>query len=244
MRRRDASSEVGVIAVFSALMSVNYSIFQEMNAPAGTYPWLDTLMVFCANSLIFLFPLVLMMTWGIPLEWRKHFNKQEEDLLRERRSVVIWVGLACLVAYSINLLIEQFVFEPRPFVSHHVHLLVTHAADSSFPSDHTAWGFAVVGMLLFQFFPVLPRTYQDYRKARAWNIWRPFLVPCLLLVLAIVLASCIGIARVFVGVHYPGDILGGAIDGLVAALFVTLLRRRLSQPTNAILRFAHRLHIT
>ena len=94
------------MVVFSALMSVNYSIFQEMNAPAGTYPWLDTLMVFCADLLIFLFPLVLVMTWGRPLSWRKHSNKQEEELLRERRSAVIWVGLACSAAYGINLLIE------------------------------------------------------------------------------------------------------------------------------------------
>ena len=229
--------------MFSALMSENYRIFQEINASAGIYPWLDTLMVFCANSLIFLFPLVLVMVWGRPLRWRKHVSKQEEDLLRERRSVVIWVGVACLVAYGINLLIEQFVFEPRPFVSHHVHLLVAHVADSSFPSDHTAWGFAVVGMLLFQFFPLLPHTYHYTREAHQWSIWRPFLAPCLLLVLALVLASSIGIARVFVGLHYPDDILGGAIDGLVAALLVTLLRRRLSQPTNALLRLAQKLRI-
>jgi undecaprenyl-diphosphatase len=157
--------------------------------------------------------------------------------------VVIWVGIACIVAYCINLLIEQFVFEPRPFVSHHVHLLVTHAADSSFPSDHTAWGFAVVGMLLFQFFPLLPHTYQHYKEAHTRSIWRPFLAPGLLFVLALILAGGIGIARIFVGVHYPGDILGGAIDGLVAAFLVTLLRRRLAQPTNAVLRFAQKLRI-
>lgn len=229
--------------MFSALMNINYSIFQEINAPAGAHPWLDAIMIFCANSLIFLFPLVLVMAWGRPVNWRKHSIPQEEDVLRERRSVVIWVGIACIVAYGINLLIEQFVFEPRPFVSHHVHLLVTHAADSSFPSDHTAWGFAVVGMLLFQFFPLFPRAYQHYKEAPTSNIWRPFLVPSLLLVLALILASSIGFARVFVGVHYPGDILGGALDGLVAALVVTLLRRRLSQPTNAVLRFAQKLRI-
>jgi len=224
-------------------MNSNYSLFQKINAPAGTYPWLDAIMIFCANSLIFLFPLVLVMAWGRPISWRKHPNQQDEELLQERRSIVIWVGIACFVAYGINLLIEQFVFEPRPFVSHRVHLLVTHAADSSFPSDHTAWGFAVVGMLLFQFFPLLPRVYQQNKEVRTWDTWRPFLFPGMLLVLALILASSIGIARIFVGIHYPGDILGGAIDGLIAALLVTLVRRKLSQPTNAVLRFAHRLHI-
>ena len=34
---------------------------------------------------------------------------------------------------------------------------------------------------------------------------------------AFVIGCMIGLARVFVGVHYPGDVLGGALDGLVAA---------------------------
>jgi len=239
------SKKVGEMkTMLVTLMKINYTVFQEINAPAGTHPWLDALMIFCANSLIFLFPLILVMTWGRPLIWRKHsVLQEEEELLRGRRSVVVWTGIACLVAYSINLLIEQFVFEPRPFVSHHIHLLVSHPADSSFPSDHTAWAFAVVGMLLFHLFPLLPRTYRQQRETQTRTYWRAFLVPCLLLLLTIVLATSIGIARVFVGVHYPGDILGGALDGLLAALFVTFLRRWFHQPTNAILRFARRLHL-
>src|ERR1700730_9204247 len=59
------------------------------------------------------------------------------------------------------------------------------------------------------------------------------IVSALLLILAFVIACTIGVARIYVGVHYPGDILGGAIDGLIAALIVTLLRRWLSQPTFA-----------
>ncbi len=222
-------------------MKMNYILFQEINAPAGTHPWLDTLMIFCANSLIFLFPFVLVMTWGRPLNWRRYLIYQEEEkLLWERRAVVLWTGIACFVAYGINLLIERFIFEPRPFVSHHVHLLVSHAADSSFPSDHTAWACAVVGML---FFSLLLHVYRQQRKAHAQIHVRPLLVPFLLLGLAILFALCIGIARIYVGVHYPGDILGGGFDGLLAALFVTFLRQWFHQPTNAILRFAQRMYI-
>jgi undecaprenyl-diphosphatase len=65
----------------------------------------------------------------------------------------------------------------------------------------------------------------------------------LLLIAALVIAIMIGLARIYVGVHYPDDILGGAIDGLIAACAVTILRRWLRQPTNAVLRFAHTLRL-
>jgi len=61
--------------------------------------------------------------------------------------------------------------------------------------------------------------------------------------LALVIGCLIGLARVFVGVHYPGDVLGGAFDGLVGAYFVTVLRRWLSRPTYAVLQFAHTIRI-
>jgi undecaprenyl-diphosphatase len=67
--------------------------------------------------------------------------------------------------------------------------------------------------------------------------------PGLLLLASLLMACLIGVARIYVGVHYPGDILGGALDGLLAALLVTLLRWWLRQPTDAVLRFAHVLHL-
>jgi undecaprenyl-diphosphatase len=135
------------------------------------------------------------------------------------------------------------IFEPRPFVNHSIHLLLAHPADASFPSDHTAWSFAVVGMLLFLTLPLLVSQWR--RQDQGWQQQRfgAHMVPLFLVGVAMVIASTIGLARVYVGLHYPVDILGGAIDGLLAALVVTVLYRWLSQPTNAVLRFAQTLHI-
>lgn len=107
--------------MFSPLLQLNYALFQAINAPAGSHPLLDALMVFCANSLIFFWPLLLLMVWGIPLAWRKRLlTPGEAEVIQERRALVLWVALACLFAYGLNLVIEQFVFEPRPFVGHKI----------------------------------------------------------------------------------------------------------------------------
>lgn len=230
--------------MFSGLLQLNYTLFQEINAPAGSHPLFDALMVFCANSLIFCWPLLLLVIWGIPLNWRRRpLRPGEAEIIQERRALVLWVAFACLLAYGINLLIEQFLFEPRPFIGHKVHLLITHPADASFPSDHSAWSFAVFGMLLFAF--IVP-TYTALRPrfgAERQPGFPSLVVPLLLLLVAFVIACIIGFARIYVGVHYPGDILGGALDGLIAAFIVTILRRWLRQPTNAVLRFAHTLRL-
>jgi len=219
-------------------------LFQEINVPAGSHPFFDTLMIFCANSLIFCWPLLLLLVWGVPLNWRKRtLRPGEAELLEDRRSVALWVAFACLLAYAFNLLIEQFIFEPRPFVSYIVHQLITHPADASFPSDHSAWSFAVFGMLLFSLIPSVFAAWRMPSTDRRQPASSSLVVPVLLLIVAFVVACTIGLARIYVGVHYPGDILGGAIDGLVAALFITLLRHWLRQPTYAVLRFAHRLHL-
>ena len=237
----------------STLSQFNYTLFQAINAPAGSIPWLDALMVFCANYLIFLWPIFLLLVWGIPFSWRRGQAAQpgpeEAAVMQERRAVVLWVIVACLVAYAINLLIEQFVFEPRPFVTHKVHLLISHAADSSFPSDHTAWSFAVISMLLFALITLHQRQTHQQRKQSSSTLQAPaarpsFLrTPFLLVVMAFVIGCSIGVARIYVGVHYPDDILGGALDGTIAGLLVTSLRHWLWRPTNAILRFAQTLRV-
>ena len=232
--------------MLSWLIQLNYMAFREINAPAGGHPILDAIMVFCAGSLIFFFPIVMLLLWGIPFAWTKRQHSSEDAInYRERRAVVLWISVACILAYGLNLLIEQFVFEPRPFISHKVHLLVSHPADGSFPSDHSAWAFAVVGMILLDMLLVY---FARRRECREHSLLQRaekkfFLTTGVLFVLALLLACSIGIARVFVGVHYPGDIIGGAIDGLFAAAIVTWLRHRLDWITQAFLRFATMLRL-
>jgi len=228
----------------SALWQFNYMVFQDINAPAGHNPLLDELMIFCANYLIFLWLVPIIVLWGIPGAWsRRPLLPVEAEVMQKRRSVVLWIAIACILAYGFNLLIEQFVFEPRPFITHHVNQLISHPADASFPSDHAAWSFAVVGVLLFALLPsLLAARHIQTVRGLAGHLAR-IRIPMWLIAIAIVIACSIGFARVYVGVHYPDDILGGAIDGLLAAGIVTFFGRWLRIPTNAILRFAHTLRL-
>lgn len=85
-----------------------------------------------------------------------------------------------------------------------VHLLVDKTTDFSFPSDHaTAAGAVAVGLLLTN---------------RRWGI------------VAAALAIVMAFTRVYVGAHYPGDViaglaLGGAVAAAGTALVVPLLTR-------------------
>ena len=105
----------------------------------------------------------------------------------------LWAGGAALVALLGAQVIGHLVKRARPYdAMPGVHVLVARTTDFSFPSDHaTAAGAVAVGLLLAN---------------RRWGI------------VACVAALLMAFTRVYVGVHYPGDVIAGlALGGLVAA---------------------------
>ena len=106
-------------------------------------------------------------------------------------------GISALIALGLGQIVGAVFPRQRPYLAHHVTQLISHSVDTSFPSDHTTMAFAVTaGVFAFN------------RRAGV-----------LLFVLGVVLAF----ARVFVGAHYPGDVLGGAVLGALTALGTTRL---------------------
>lgn len=117
-------------------------------------------------------------------------------------------GVACALAlvFSLlltNLALKNWVRRPRPFAElETLTLLIGQPSEYSFPSGHASSSFAA-GWAMFRTLP------------RRWGI------P------ALALAVLISLSRLYVGVHYPTDVLGGAVVGIAAAsLALRLLRRK------------------
>ncbi len=117
----------------------------------------------------------------------------------------VWAAAAALVALGVAQIIGGAVDRARPYETMaNVHLLVSKTTDFSFPSDHATVAGAVAVGLLF--------------ANRRWGL------------IATALAILMAFTRVYVGAHYPGDVVAGlALGGLVATLgwfvIVPLLRR-------------------
>jgi membrane-associated phospholipid phosphatase len=108
---------------------------------------------------------------------------------------------AAALGYVVAFVVHHVYDRPRPYEAHPA---MRHpwssSTDASFPSDHTSLSFAIAfAVLMFD-------TVAG--------------------VVFLVVAALIGVGRLFIGAHYPGDVLAGVGVGLVAALVVVRLLPR------------------
>ena len=116
------------------------------------------------------------------------------------------VGISVLLALLINLFItniglKNIIARPRPFnVNPELITLIKHPSSFSFPSGHTS-GSLTAAMVLYHLMP------------------KKIGVP------AVVLATMIAFSRMYVGVHYPTDVLGGIAVAMVASTVAIVIVR-------------------
>ena len=115
--------------------------------------------------------------------------------VKKYRKVGLMVGASLLGSLVFNnMLVKNLVARPRPYrMIETLSILIPEPGEYSFPSGHTSSSFAA-GVVLYL---MLPKKYG---------------VP------AMILAFLIGISRLYVGVHYPTDVLGGMVMGTVLAV--------------------------
>lgn len=96
---------------------------------------------------------------------------------------------AGLLTYALGLLGGHLYFDPRPFVVGHFTPLIAHAPDNGFPSDHTLFvsAFAAVGVF--------------WNRRLGIALW--------------VIAVLVAVARVYIGLHHPIDVLGSMAFALI-----------------------------
>jgi len=123
-------------------------------------------------------------------------------LIRGKRNVKI-AALLLIITISVSdqlnsSVIKYWLERPRPcHALQNVHLLVSCGSGFSFPSSHAVNNFAAALILAF-FFP----------RAKWWFFG---------------FAAIVAFSRVYVGVHYPSDVIGGAVIGLFCAANVLLV---------------------
>ena len=115
-------------------------------------------------------------------------------LLFSKRKVFIEAVMSIVITLFMHFITKIFYFKPRPFIDRRVRILTPSKFDSSFPSKHTLLTFAVSTIVLF------------YQRT----------VGSILLGVS----ALTGLSRIWVGHHYPSDILGSAVLGSFTSTFI------------------------
>ena len=157
-------------------------IQDAINGLAGHVGFIDVAMKLSARDLIYLAPLLLLALWFWPAADR-------DRALNQR--VAAGAFCAVLLGLGFAMLLGSLHSEARPFIADpSTRLLISHAPDNSFPSDHASAAFALAGAIVW---------------------WRRSLGFVLIAV-----ALLIGVSRIYVGVHWPQDVAAAALAGFLA----------------------------
>ncbi len=170
----------------------NVEGFRLINDLAGHNVWLDKFMIFTADKMGY-----LLIVFVLILFWKKDYFKN---------IVFVSFGSAIIARFVFVAILRYLVYSPRPFlVLDNVNRLMNHELESSFPSGHASFYFALAtGIYL-------------YNKKIG--------------LIYLVLVGFMGFARIFVSVHWPLDILAGAVLGIATAVLINFLKQKMSRRT-------------
>lgn len=170
---------------------MNDWLFSLINGFANGSIILDAFMIVVSKAVPYLY--ILLLAWLYVQGFRKGSFKLRGESFATGVLLVL-----CLIG---SFILGSLFYENRPFVDHpDAILILSHAADASFPSDHAVGTMAVACGILFY----------------DWSLGTKMVYGSIL----------VGVSRVFVGNHYPGDILGAFIlVWVITAIYNKTIRR-------------------
>ena len=158
---------------------LNQSLFLLINAPAHPTTALLIFAKVCAEQLIWLIPIAVLVGWLSGAE--------------KTRKIMLQATVSGIIGMLLSQLIGLVWQHPRPFMIGLGHNFVPHAADSSFPSDHLT----LLWTVAFSFI--------CHRRVRVIGL------------MFALMGLPVAWARIYVGVHFPLDMLGAAVVAVVSA---------------------------
>ncbi len=141
----------------------------------------------------------------------------DADQRDKNQKAVICASISLGLAQGFVSTLNAFCFRPRPFTELPANLLFYQPTDSSFPSNSVAVIFAIAFAI-----------FLANKKVGGF----------------LLLFACLhAFSRVYVGVHYPFDVLAGAAGGMLIAFIVTWVIKALEKWVNIIMGIARKLYI-
>ena len=128
-------------------------------------------------------------------------------IIKKTRVTGITASLSLVInTIIVNIIIKPLAARPRPYDTfENLTILVRPLRDYSFPSGHSSASFAVAAVMLM----LMPKKYG---------------IP------AVIVASLIAFSRLYVGVHYPTDVLTGILIGFITALIAKQICSKFFKP--------------
>ncbi len=185
------------------MYEIDVAILQWLNSWVFWRPWADALIIFRAEYFGYL-ALAGLVAFGVAAFLPRFFH-----LRRKNWEMILVAFVAALISrFGVVELIRFFYDRPRPFEAlPDLHRLVSHSSGGSFPSGHAAFYFAIAAVVS-RYYPKMSLLFYA-------------------------LALSLSINRIAAGLHWPSDIVGGAIIGIAVGLLAVSVYQKLLKPKPA-----------